>query len=123
MLKGLEGKFRIVEDEGIEIDGIRVRCSYLAYSGSKLVMCIEETVPNAESPALDFVRLYARVRGARYAAIVAEELKVFDVVARKRITIDEIDEGFDSIEATDTEKRLVAFLFKNIHCGVGRCEL
>ncbi len=123
MPKGLADKFRIVEDGGIEIDGIRVKCSYLAYSGSKLVMCIEETAPNAESPALDFVRLYAKVRGARYAAVIAEELKVFDVVAGKWIAIDEIDEGFAAVEASEAERRLAAFLFKNIHCGVGACEL
>ncbi len=115
---------RIEPDKGIcmnlENKSFFVRCTYVGFSGDRPVVCIDVTNPAAMEPVKRFVVSYARVRKARYAAVVAgEKVWFFDTVKGREIGVDEISIHAHPSEPDDKDFRIAAAYYSLIHCQCG----
>ncbi len=124
VLKDLE----LVEDEGIEVrvgnEKIRARCKYLGLKNGKIVACIDETNPYSIEPTEKLLISYSRIRGARYAIVVAGDIvRIYDVVEKREV--DRLSYEDVEVKASEKDYRIVAAYYPLIHCSceVEKCEL
>ncbi len=124
--KGVE----ILEDPGIYIETakekVHAKCKYIGMLGNRPLVCIDETAPHAIEPAKKLLISYARIAGARYAAlIVGEELLIYDVLSGKNVRLEDVDVNDTPVSPDERDYRVVAAFYPLIHCscGVRKCEL
>ncbi len=97
-----------------------VKCTYVGFCGEKPVVCIDITNPAAMEPVKRFIVSYARVRGARYAAVMAgEKVWLFDTVENREVDEEEIDTNTTPPEPDDKDFRIAAAYYSLIHCQCG----
>ncbi|MEM1956654.1 MAG: hypothetical protein QXX76_00110 [Archaeoglobaceae archaeon] len=104
------------EDEGVEILGVRIRCDYIGYINGKAVVAIEKATKNNEVSSLEFAKAYARFRGFRYAGIISEDLKLYDLKENKFVD----DLKLDFIEPDEKFGRLALLFFECTQCECKR---
>lgn len=100
------------EDEGVEICGIKVRCDYIGYVNGKAVVAIEKATINNEISSLEFAKFYARFRGFRYAGIISEDLKIYDLKENK--FVDEV--LIDYLDPDEKFGKLAVLFFECASC-------
>ncbi len=104
------------DDEGVEIFGVKVRCDYIAYISGRAVGAIEKATKGNEVSSLEFAKAYARFRGFRYAGVISEKLKLYDL--KKNEFVDEVE--LDFIEPNERFGKLVLLFFECTSCK--KCE-
>lgn len=125
-MKWLEEKgVRLEKDEGIELelDGKKflVKCAYLGFFGSKLLLCVDLASPTASEPVKRFMESYARIRRARYAVVEAgEDVWIYDVQRKEESKDVELEERSGRKVEPDSKDFRVAVAYYNlIHCQCG----
>ncbi len=119
---------KLVEDKGVEVqvgnEKIKARCKYLALKDDKIVACVDETNPYSIEPTEKLLISYSRIRGARYAIVIAGDIiRIYDVVEKKEVN--EISYEDIEVKASEKDYRIVAAYYPLIHCSceVEKCEL
>ncbi|MFN3383615.1 MAG: hypothetical protein ACK401_01815 [Archaeoglobaceae archaeon] len=100
------------EDEGVEIFGVKLRCDYIAHISGRAVLAIEKATKNNEISSLEFAKAYARFRGLRYAGVISDNLKIYDL--KKNEFVDEVE--LDFLEPDERFGRLVLLFFELTRC-------
>lgn len=101
------------EDEGVEIQGVRVRCDYIGYINGRAVAVIEKSVKSNEVSSLNFVKAYARFCGFRYAGVISDRLKIYDLKEKK--FVDEVELDFIEPDEKFGKLALLFFVYTSCH--------